>query len=194
LSCDERIVETVVPVSVSADNLLLVKATFYPSNSSGLGVADVMVSCKLAYSKPARNPSVMAYTSVGDTVIGQFFDGIQSISLIPSSEVTMTSWHIASVLVGAGNRTEILVLFKAFAPVTVILNAQVKDSVLQGSFTLLHTPSLVRPNALVLPLPFGLKLYFSSSRILPTCVSIKIKTRLFALLRLKCPPDLFCFR
>jgi hypothetical protein len=289
LSCDKNIVESFNPVSLSADNLLLLSAIFNPSYSPILGVADAIVSCELRNSKPDNafavrfvvkvskrstrilyfspssvvngaddsitveasgvydtlclyinnynvsssslvvfepsvaqsvkvfkistplvgnflsspaavavivgscstpvrvaaeassklrvlpptlplilgiNPSSMAYTASGVTLIGQFFNDIQRVSLSPSSEVIMISWRIVSFF--SGNQTEIVVLFKATAPVTVILKAEVNNAELQGSFSLLHSPTIVQPNVLVLPLPPGTKLSLSSSRILAT--------------------------
>jgi hypothetical protein len=93
-------------------------------------------------------PSIMEYTATRLTIIGQYFDGIQKISMQAVSSVSVTSWNIAS-LSGSGNRTEILVLFKATAPDTVILNVQIKDSELIGSLVLTHTATVVRPNTLL---------------------------------------------
>jgi hypothetical protein len=66
-----------------------------------------------------------------------------------ASSVSVTSWHNIASLSGSGNRTEILVLFKATAPDTVILNVQIKDSELIGSLVLTHTATVVRPNTLL---------------------------------------------
>jgi hypothetical protein len=291
LTCTESIVESMIPVSISVDNLLSVSAKFKPSRSSTTGIADVWVDCMFVYPKienrftaslslkvkkratrilyfspdsvvngadqtltveatgiyeklclyindvnisdsskivfepsvspavkvfkiltpligsymsspafvsvfigscspPLRRaaegpirlqvlpqslplilsitPSVMAYTSTGVTLIGQFFDGVQHVSLFSSSPVTMMSWNIISTLSGAGNRTEILVLFQATAPDNVILNVRIRDSELQGYFTLTHSPTITRPDTFVMPVPFGTKIVLSSSRILPT--------------------------
>jgi hypothetical protein len=113
-------------------------------------------------------PTTMSYTATGVTVIGQHLHEVQSISLFASSPITLKSWNRVSVLSGAGNQTETLVLFEASAPGTVVLKVQIKDSELQKSFTLTHTPTIVTPNVLVTPFPFGSKLSLLSSVILPS--------------------------
>jgi hypothetical protein len=118
-------------------------------------------------------PSVMTFTSTRVTLIGQFFDDIQHISLRASSQITMVSWNFVSALSGSGNRSEIVVLFMATAPGNIILSVRIKDSELIRSFTLTHTPTVVRPINLVLPVQLGAKLSVSSSRILPNIDSTR---------------------